>query len=280
MAEEQPRAARHSMQGVGLRFITGLPLAVGALALILLAPLWSLGLTASLAAGLAFYEFKGLALTGPWRAADLWALALALALPWSLLAGYAAGMAGLLLGLVLIAFGSFLLERQDLAAAWPALARRAFGFVYGAGLITCLVFTVLLPQGRYWLLYLVLTVVAADVGAYFAGHLWGRHKLAPAISPGKTVEGVAGGMVLAAAVGVGLVWLTLPGVDLGRAAGLAAGLALVSVGGDLLESGLKRAAGKKDAGSIFPGHGGLLDRVDGHLAAAPVFLLVKVLLWP
>lgn len=127
------------------------------------------------------------------------------------------------------------------------------------------------PQGRYLLLFLIVLTAAADVGAFFGGRRFGRHKLAPLVSPGKTWEGFAAGMFAAALVAVvsaGLWSAALP-------AWLAVCLlvAVVSVVGDLTESMFKRRAGLKDSGSLLPGHGGVLDRIDSVAAATPVYVL-------
>jgi phosphatidate cytidylyltransferase len=121
------------------------------------------------------------------------------------------------------------------------------------------------------MLFLLLLVVAADVGAYFGGRRFGRHKLAPRVSPGKTWEGVAGGIVGAAIIAlIGVAWLDMPLLPF---AGLCIIVVLASIVGDLTESLFKRHAGLKDSGSLLPGHGGVLDRVDSITAAAPVFLV-------
>ncbi len=122
------------------------------------------------------------------------------------------------------------------------------------------------------LLALLGVVWLADTGAYLAGKTWGKHKLAVAISPGKTWEGVAGA---AAAVAVYYVALSrgLPGWDWWRDARgvvLFAGVALASVVGDLFESWMKRQAGAKDSGKLLPGHGGILDRIDSMTSSMPV----------
>jgi phosphatidate cytidylyltransferase len=118
-------------------------------------------------------------------------------------------------------------------------------------------------------------VAAADIGAYFAGRLFGRHALAPAISPGKTWEGVMGGTTVGLLVaGLGAQWL-----HISLAVCLPIGLTVVwvSVVGDLLESRVKRFAGVKDSGACLPGHGGLLDRLDSITAAVPFFVLGMML---
>lgn len=131
-------------------------------------------------------------------------------------------------------------------------------------------------NGPRWLLAALATVWAADTGAYFAGRAFGRHKLAPTISPNKTWEGVAGGMLggVAAAIGFGLL-AGISATQLPWLAVVALVTTLVSVEGDLVESLLKRQAGAKDSGTLIPGHGGVLDRIDGVLAALPVFAIGK-----
>ncbi|MGE5624982.1 MAG: phosphatidate cytidylyltransferase [Bacillota bacterium] len=123
----------------------------------------------------------------------------------------------------------------------------------------------------WYLVDLLLLTSAADIGAYFTGRAFGRHKLAPLVSPGKTWEGVVGGLVLVAVVAaIEDYWLP---AELVPFVLLCMGVALLSVVGDLSESLFKRQAGLKDSGSLFPGHGGLLDRVDSLTAAAPLFWL-------
>lgn len=135
-------------------------------------------------------------------------------------------------------------------------------------------------EGAKLVLAVILMVAAADIGAYFAGRRFGRHPLAPAVSPGKTWEGLFGGLLctLLLAFSIRLSfdfvahwfwWLFLAGVT-----------GLASVVGDLLESMVKRHRGVKDSGGALPGHGGLLDRVDGLTAALPVFTLSYLLLHP
>ena len=120
------------------------------------------------------------------------------------------------------------------------------------------------------LAYFFLVIFGSDTGAYFAGRAFGKHKLAPVISPGKTVEGLIGGIVAAAGFGaLATVWF-FPELPYKWSIPLAVVLAGVGVLGDLFESAMKRGAKTKDAASILPGHGGLLDRLDSLLFGAPI----------
>lgn len=131
------------------------------------------------------------------------------------------------------------------------------------------------PQGVWLVLLVIAIVAAADIGGYFAGRRFGKRKLAPAVSPGKTVEGFLGGLlsniVLASMVAyfsASNLWVLLA---------IVVPASLCSVLGDLVESMVKRQAGAKDSGTILPGHGGILDRIDSITAAAPVFALAHLI---
>ena len=139
------------------------------------------------------------------------------------------------------------------------------------------------PNGHLWLFTALTIVWAADSGAYFAGrHFGGRwfggRKLAPRISPNKTLEGLLGGLV--AGVACGLFFASFAGMGMAQipaVAAVAVATVLFSVVGDLFESLLKRHVGTKDSGNLIPGHGGVLDRLDGVLAALPIFAVGKEL---
>jgi phosphatidate cytidylyltransferase len=132
------------------------------------------------------------------------------------------------------------------------------------------------PNGHLWLFTALAIVWAADSGAYFAGRQFGKRKLAPTVSPNKTIEGLIGGVVAGVVVGLcGALLAGATGAQLPLVALVALAATLASAVGDLYESLLKRHAGVKDSGNLIPGHGGILDRIDGVLAALPVFALGK-----
>jgi phosphatidate cytidylyltransferase len=167
-------------------------------------------------------------------------------------------------------------EAQAGYEPWRALE----GFVVLVPAWTALVSLHQRPEdGPVLMLFLLILIWSADVGAYFAGHRWGKNKLAPQVSPGKTREGVYGAMGSALLCGLFLLWWL--GAGPGQAV-LIMLLCLVtmlfSVVGDLFESLLKRRRGMKDSGTLLPGHGGMLDRIDSLTAAAPVFTLGLTLL--
>jgi len=190
--------------------------------------------------------------------------------------------ATLVAGLLLLAAAAF--TRSDPAAGFVSWATTSFGVAYiglllpaivlvahlapSGGSWTTQVGVIGLGSGAAWALTLVLVVWGYDTGAYLTGSLAGRRRLLDHISPSKTIEGMAGGLVLATvAAGIGALLIGLEPwhpLVIGPLVGLAA------QAGDLAESMLKRAAGRKESGFIVPGHGGILDRIDSFLFAAPV----------
>lgn len=133
-------------------------------------------------------------------------------------------------------------------------------------------------HGIIWALAVVTIVAAADSGAYFAGRAFGRTKLSPQVSPGKSWEGVFGGAALVCVIAV-IFALSWDQLSIQQCLVVAVATGLVSVLGDLFESMLKRHCGVKDSSQLLPGHGGVLDRVDGLVAAIPVFALTLSFWW-
>jgi phosphatidate cytidylyltransferase len=172
-----------------------------------------------------------------------------------------------------LAVGALLWQQGDFAQRVAAVAGTLLGAVYLGGLGGAMAGLRLVPpleSGPWRLVLLMAIIMAADTAAYFAGRAFGRHKLAPAISPAKTwegaVAGLGGGVLGALAVRA----LGLPELPLAHAVALGLLVAAVGTAGDLAESLLKRWAGVKDSGRLFPGHGGMLDRLDSLLFGAPV----------
>jgi phosphatidate cytidylyltransferase len=171
---------------------------------------------------------------------------------------------------------------------WARLTRgrpvaRTVAFVYAVAAVICLLWLRHQPgTGRETVLWIVVCVWAADTGAYFLGTIAGGAKLAPSISPSKTWSGLIGGMCWAAVASalMGLIF------HLGESISLAligVTLAVVDQAGDLVESAAKRKAGVKDSGRLIPGHGGLLDRVDGLVACLVAVALIRLIVggdWP
>jgi phosphatidate cytidylyltransferase len=130
-------------------------------------------------------------------------------------------------------------------------------------------------EGIHWIFLLLLIVIAGDTGAYFTGRSLGRRKLCPAVSPKKTIEGAVGGLLCSIIFAVGYKLIFMPAFSLSGTFLLAAMTGIVGQAGDLFESEFKRVAGVKDSGGLLPGHGGMLDRIDGLLFAAPAAYLIK-----
>jgi phosphatidate cytidylyltransferase len=163
------------------------------------------------------------------------------------------------------------------AALWRTVAMRSvMGLLILAPAWMSAVFLLSFPRGGALMVVMVVVVAAADIGAYFSGKAFGKHKLAVLVSPAKTWEGFWGGMLVSVLLAV-LLWYLLPdqAAHIGLASVVAVTLttALASVVGDLTVSMVKRESGVKDSGSLLPGHGGVLDRLDSLCGAAPVFAL-------
>jgi phosphatidate cytidylyltransferase len=185
-------------------------------------------------------------------------------------------------GLILGAAAGLAMEWGGLCRGGPACHRRVAGGVAWIALAAAAALWLRADPlvGRANIGFLVVVVWASDIGAYLTGRALGGPKLAPAISPGKTWAGAAGGLVGAALLGVGIAavhGLRHPGPPcLARAAGLAVAVSVVGQAGDLAESWAKRRLGVKDSGRLIPGHGGLLDRMDAALAVLPPAALLAM----
>ena len=150
----------------------------------------------------------------------------------------------------------------------------SFGALYIGLCLAHMVLIRYLPEGALWLLVLTAVTAGGDTGAYYIGTNFGRRKLCPDISPGKTIDGAIGGIVVGSASAVAMGLLLLPEYNPMVIFTAAFVLSIVSIIGDLAESVIKRSAGMKDSGTILFGHGGVLDRIDGMLITAPILYYI------
>ena len=190
------------------------------------------------------------------------------------LAGAGFGTAAAINSAVLLAFLLLFLHIFSIYPKRPdatkLLFRGTFAIVY-LGAFTAHTFLIrLFENGTDWLLFLSIVIVASDSGAFYGGSFFGRHKLCPSISPGKTVEGLFFGVSAAMAAGLLFCHFLLPAAAWPAILLLSSLLALTGVVGDLIESIIKRSSGIKDSGTLLPGHGGLFDRLDSILLCVPV----------
>jgi phosphatidate cytidylyltransferase len=247
------------------RVLTALAMIPVVLYVVLWAPYWAVVGVTALVAMLCYYEYSGI--VAAYGAGTLGPL------------GYAAGLLILLLpqsasllvvAAALMALG-LALGADDLRAGILRAAFLALGVLYVFG---CWRFAPLLrTENRFWLLYALGLNWIGDIGAYYVGRRFGRHKLAPLVSPGKSWEGAAASLGASLLFGFFLLRWAIPGVPLAVVLPLTTAANIAGQFGDLCESGLKRGAGVKDSGTLLPGHGGMLDRVDSTLFTLPVVYL-------
>jgi phosphatidate cytidylyltransferase len=235
-----------------------------------------------MACGFGVFEYTKIALVGPGTSPFLrfWFISISLL-----------GMGiTLYMGSMALPFSSVLLSLYVSVALWllrknndntqiaQALALSTLGFVYCAFFPMLALRLLALPDGEYWFLYLFFVVFAGDTAAYFGGIFLGQRKLMSNISPNKTVAGAVSGLIGSMVSGYLAARWGLPQVPAAAAILLALGCAFLAQNGDLFESLLKRVAGVKDSGQIMPGHGGILDRLDGIYFAAPLVYCLAVIL--
>lgn len=177
--------------------------------------------------------------------------------------------------ILILIFRTF--SMRDVAQAAKEIGVTFFGLFYVSYFLGYLILIRGQEHGRSWIFFLFLVVWAGDTGAYYLGSRFGKHKLFRKISPKKTWEGAVGGLICSLMASAAGRYFFFPEYDLNHMVILGGGLGLIGQIGDLAESLLKRSAGFKDSGAVFPGHGGVLDRFDSILFASPV-LYYSVLL--
>ncbi|MDQ3068730.1 MAG: phosphatidate cytidylyltransferase [Acidobacteriota bacterium] len=252
-----------------LRIISAVVMLPLLLAVVWLLPPWGTLVLALIAVALAVWEYA--------------ALSLALGVPIPRLLSAAGAMAAcaafvvpepplaIVLSALVVSYAAVALTGgQPTRDMLAAVASAAFAALW-IGMPLGTVVAVRSFAGAEAVLPLIFTIVVSDSAQYYAGRTFGRHKLAPAISPKKTVEGAIGGLIAAVPA---MIWAgskTLPAVGWEWLALLGAAIAALGMAGDLFESAIKRAADVKDSSTLIPGHGGVLDRLDGWFFAAPVY---------
>lgn len=267
-----PRGVMAPMSNLSLRILTALVLVVALGGVLFALPSTAATIAFALIAALAAWEWAGL--MNKDRTARLMYAALLLLFCWQLRIGAADLLPGLL---VTSAIFWSVIAPLWLWRKWPLAGNDFIAYALGLLLLlaTWAALLALYALGPWVLLATMALVWVADIAAYATGRAWGRRKLAPHISPGKTWEGVAGAMVGVLIYGT-VVWLVVPVAQRPAATWLLVlpVLTAISIVGDLFESLLKRQAGVKDSSNLLPGHGGVLDRIDSLISTLPLAALM------
>ena len=257
------------------RVLSGVAMAAAAFALVWWLPSNALLAVASAVAALAFLEYarlvRAIGADLPFVSALLATLAACAVAAHPLALGTMAFPA---FGVMLVAVAVSLMARGVSGAPLVHGASAAMLAPLYLGLPLGALVAIHTATGREGVLTLVATVAASDTFQYYSGRTFGRLPLAPTISPKKTIEGAIGGFLLAPLALVVIAHWWLPRVPPLTAWVVGLGVVLAGIAGDLFESALKRAAGVKDSGTLIPGHGGVLDRIDALLFAAPLFYIL------
>lgn len=234
---------------------------------------------AMIATGISLFEFYGMALVRGIRPLSIAGIVLGMAIIFNIYQpivpelGADFVIAFALLSIMLVR----LFSPRTVEGSLEEISITFFGLFYVALLFGFQVAILLQMDGKQWLFFMYLVIWASDAGAYFVGNAIGRHRLYEKISPKKSMEGLAGGML--AAVGAAFLcraWF-IPTVGVQEAVMLGVLLTVSGVAGDLVESLFKRGVGIKDVGNLIPGHGGLLDRMDSMLFTAPILFYYLVM---
>lgn len=253
-----------------IRILTGILLAIGVSVGILYLPPVALKLVISGLAAICIFEFARMALPKHPTSSPGLVIFLGTALAVAMMLGHGEPSTLIIAvpAVLMTTFVFYLFRQHSLDLVLAQISRTVLGVFYCGFLFSFL--GLLRDVGTPWLLVVLGTTFGADTGAFFSGHLLGKHKLAPRVSPSKTVEGLLGGLAMSVAVAF-ICKLLFRGVFSIRDCLVIGGVAgLIGPLGDLSESLIKRSMGVKDSGDLIPGHGGLLDRVDALLFTAPV----------
>ena len=238
----------------------------------------SFALLIGLAAVIGLLEYYALVLPDEAKVEKGVGLAVSVAMVSAFYKGEVMAICGILFLALLISAVVCMTRFRPGASVVGTISRQVMGLVYVPLLLGHVILIRDWNRGIVWTGFLLAVVFAGDTGAYYVGKAMGRHKLSPHISPGKTVEGAAGGLAASLLVGGLFKGYWLPEVPWGLSVGLVVFMGVVGQVGDLVESMLKRSVVVKDSGRVLPGHGGLLDRIDALLFASPVLYYFKTYL--
>ncbi len=251
------------------RWISGLIIALGVILIVLWAPFWVFFLIILWLIFLAQREYFALSLPNLSTPQRIIGFLLSFLVPFSFLDGRREFFLGALSGLIFILIILALQEKGDFTSRLGKMQRMLLGLLYVPFFFIFFILLYNLPKGSFWVLLALATVYGGDIAAFYVGRTWGHRKLAPSLSPGKTIEGGAGAVGGSLAGALLFKILFFPKLPLWPVILLGLGVGFLGQTGDLFESLLKRLAQVKDSGSLIPGHGGLLDRIDSVLLSAP-----------
>jgi phosphatidate cytidylyltransferase len=256
------------------RFVTALVLVIPLFLLLSFGPLWSWCLIVALAAGTGLWEFEKLlnheGLPGWWQA---FYICVGLVFPVATAWGGLPGLQGALTIGLFAGFFYLLVASPLDPSGISRLAQLSLGWLYIPYLLSFVLLIERMEDGRAWIFFILVVIMASDIGAYYSGKRLGRHKLYESVSPKKTMEGSIGGLIAGMALGALYGYFFLTNITVGGLLLLSGVLTWVGQAGDLMESMIKRVCDKKDSSQLLPGHGGILDRLDSLLFVFPAVWL-------
>jgi phosphatidate cytidylyltransferase len=261
---------RHKWNSHKNRWVTGLLLGIPLLMVVALAPLWIWLLLVGLVAGTGLWEFQHFLfpqnLSNRWQA---FYISGGLLFPLGAFLGGIDGLGCALVVSLFLALVVLLISFPYVREGISRLARFTLAWVYIPYLLSYVIILGQMEKGRASAIFIFVVIVASDSGAFYCGRRWGRHKLYEAVSPNKTLEGAAGGLIASTVAGGTYGYFFVRELFVGKLVLLSLILASVGQVGDLIESMIKRMSGRKDSSQLLPGHGGLLDRLDSLLFVFP-----------
>ena len=252
------------------RWLSGLVMAPGLILFILYAPSWLFFLFILFLIFIGLQEFYRLSQREVSSGQKTMAVLLAFLLAFSLYCPDPRGFPAGLIFVVLFTFIRALFQKEELPLRVEQVSRHLLGLLYIAFLLGHFILLRRLDQGKMWILFTLVSVYFGDTTAFYVGRGWGKRKMAPLLSPNKTMEGGLGAVIGSMAGALFFRGFFFPELSFIAAGLLGAGIGAIGQLGDLFESLLKRSANVKDSGALIPGHGGLLDRIDSVLFAAPL----------